>query len=130
MPLMSGVPAEDMRSRPNPYLPGPPCCLTLNVTRYILRAVIRSFRSKETEKIFRREFSRRFHSIARVSKRKLDHLQAATSLRDLAVVPGNHLETLSGNRSGQYSIRVNEQWRICFEWRDGDVHSAEIVDYH
>jgi proteic killer suppression protein len=96
----------------------------------ILKTVIRTFRSKETEEVFRREFSRRFHSVARVAKRKLDHLHAATSLGDLAAIPGNRLEALAGARAGQYSIRVNDRWRICFEWKDGDVHGVEIVDYH
>ena len=78
-------------------------CLTLNVAHYILRSVIGSSRSKETEKVFRREFSRRFNAIARVAKRKLDHLHAATSLADLAAMPGNRLEALVGDRAGQYS---------------------------
>jgi toxin HigB-1 len=92
--------------------------------------VIGSFRSRETEKVFRREFSRGLHAIARVAKRKLDQLNAAHSLADLAVVPGNRMEALSGNRAGQYSIRINDRWRICFEWKDGDALSVEIVDYH
>lgn len=98
-------------------------------TVYFL-VVICSFRSKETESVFRREFSRRFQAIARVAKRKLDHLQAATSLADLAAVPGNHLEALVGDRIGQHSIRINDQWRICFVWKDGDACEVEIVDYH
>lgn len=105
-------------------------CLTLNARRYIVEFVIRSFRSKETEEVFRREYSRRFHSVARVAKRKLDHLHAATTLGDLAAIPGNRLEALAGARAGQYSIRVNDRWRICFEWKNGDVHGVEIVDYH
>jgi proteic killer suppression protein len=105
-------------------------CLTLNVAHYILRSVIGSFRSKETEKVFRREFSRRFGAIARVAKRKLDHLHAATSLADLRAVPGNRLEALAGDRAGQYSIRINDQWRICFEWKDNEAFAVEIVDYH
>jgi proteic killer suppression protein len=92
--------------------------------------VIGSFRSKETEKVFRREFSRRFGAIARVAKRKLDHLHAATSLADLRAVPGNRLEALAGDRAGQYSIRINDQWRICFEWKDNEAFAVEIVDYH
>jgi toxin HigB-1 len=92
--------------------------------------VIGSFASRETGKIFRREPSRRFESIARVAKRKLDHLHAASSLADLAAVPGNRLEALRGDREGQYSIRVNDQWRICFEWKDGKAFTVEIVDYH
>ncbi len=92
--------------------------------------MIGSFGSRETEKIFRREHSRRFGAMARVAKRKLDHLHAAASLADLAAVPGNRLEALRGDREGQYSIRINEQWRICFAWRDGEAFAVEIVDYH
>jgi proteic killer suppression protein len=92
--------------------------------------VIRSFASRETERIFRREPGRRFEAIARVAKRKLDHLHAAASLADLAAVPGNRLEALRGDRDGQYSIRINEQWRICFAWKDGEAFAVEIVDYH
>lgn len=92
--------------------------------------VIRSFRGKETEKIFRREFSRRLQSIAAVAKRKLDHIHAAAAVPDLAAVPGNRLEALAGDRAGQYSIRINDQWRICFRWMDADAFEVEIVDYH
>jgi toxin HigB-1 len=92
--------------------------------------VIRSFRDKETEKVFRREFTRKFQGIAAVAKRKLDHLQAAAAISDLGMVPGNRLETLVGDRAGQYSIRVNDQWRICFRWVQPDAHEVEIVDYH
>jgi len=98
--------------------------------RYILARVIRSFRCAETEKVFRREFSRKFHAIARTAKRRLDQLHAATGLRDLAVIPGNRLEALSGDREGQHSIRINEQWRICFHWKSGDASEVEIVNYH
>ena len=92
--------------------------------------MIRSFRCRETEKIFRRRCSRQFQAVARVAKRKLDQLDSATSLRDLAGLPGNRLEALSGNRAGQHSIRVSDQWRICFRWKDGEAHDVEIVDYH
>ena len=92
--------------------------------------MIYSFRSRETQKVFRREFCRKFSSIARVAKRRLDQLNAATSLADLAAIPGNHLEALSGDRDGQHSIRINDRWRICFEWKNGEVYSVEIVDYH
>ena len=80
--------------------------------------------------MFGREFSREFQTIARVAKRKLDHLHAATSLADLAAVPGNSLEMLKRDRAGQHSIRINGQWRICFLWKDGDAYTVEIVDYH
>ena len=92
--------------------------------------MIRSFRSKETAAVFSREFSRKFHAIAQVAKRKLDHLHAATSLADLGAVPGNNLEMLKRDRAGQHSIRINGQWRICFLWKDGDAYAVEIVDYH
>jgi proteic killer suppression protein len=92
--------------------------------------VIRSFRDKETERVFRREFSRKLQSIARVAKRKLDQLHAASALADLSVIPGNRLEALGSDRQGQYSIRINDQWRICFRWIDSDASDIEIVDYH
>lgn len=80
--------------------------------------------------MFRREFSRRSQRIAVVAKRKLDHIQAAAALSDLGAVPGNRLEALGGDRKGHYSIRVNEQWRICFRWTGTDALEVEIVDYH
>jgi proteic killer suppression protein len=92
--------------------------------------VIKSFASKDTEQLHKRESVRRFKSIERVALRKLRQLDAATQLRDLAAPPGNHLEPLRGDRKGQHSIRVNDQWRICFIWRDGDAHAVEITDYH
>ena len=92
--------------------------------------MIRSFRDKETEKVFRREFSRNFQSIAPVAKRKLDQIHAAAALSDLRTIPGNRLEALGGDRAGQYSIRINDQWRICFRWVGSDAADAEIVDYH
>jgi len=93
--------------------------------------VIRSFKSKETEKIFNRERSRRLPSdIQQVALRKLRMLNRAVTLQDLRVPPANRLEKLSGGRAGQYSIRINDQWRICFEWKEGDADNVEIVDYH
>jgi proteic killer suppression protein len=92
--------------------------------------VIRTFLEKETEKVFRREFSRKFHRIATVAKRKLDQVHAASSLSDLKAIPGNRLEALAGNRLGQHSIRVNDQWRICFIWREPDAFAVGIADYH
>ena len=71
-----------------------------------------------------------FKAIERSAQRKLDILDAAPDLQSLANLPGNRLERLKGDRKGQYSIRINDQWRICFEWRDGNVHAVEIVDYH
>lgn len=93
--------------------------------------MIRSFRDQETEKLFRREQTRAVPpDLRRVALRKLVQLDAAVSLIDLRVPPGNRLERLKGERSGQWSIRINRQWRVCFVWRDGDTHQVEIVDYH
>lgn len=92
--------------------------------------MIKGFRCKETEKVFRRSGSKRFSTIRRVALRKLLVLDAAGRLDDLRVPPPNRLEKLSGDRQGPNSIRVNDQWRICFRWRDGDAHDVEIVDYH
>jgi len=93
--------------------------------------MIKSFRDKKTERIFSRQFSRRFPSnLHRVAWRKLAILDAAERLDDLYVPPGNRLEKLSGDREGEYSIRINDQWRICFRWSDGDAYDVEITDYH
>ncbi len=80
--------------------------------------------------MFRRLPSRRFRTIERVALRKLVQLHAAHELRDLAAPPGNRLEALHGKRKGQHSIRINEQWRICFRWKDGNAYDVEIADYH
>ena len=93
--------------------------------------MIKTFANKETEKLFQREVSRVFPpDIQRKARLKLEILDAVERLDDLKVPPGNRLEKLSGNREGQYSIRVNQQWRICFQWKDGDCYEVEIVDYH
>ncbi|HEY67495.1 MAG TPA: type II toxin-antitoxin system RelE/ParE family toxin [Thermoflexia bacterium] len=93
--------------------------------------MIKGFRDKETERLFSRRFSRRFPpSLHRVAWRKLAMLDAAERLDDLRVPPGNRLEKLYGDREGEYSIRINDQWRICFRWSDGDAYDVEIVDYH
>ncbi|MFQ5778780.1 MAG: type II toxin-antitoxin system RelE/ParE family toxin [Terriglobia bacterium] len=92
--------------------------------------MIRSFRGQETERLYRRERSKRFRAIERVARRKLAMLNAAVQLRDLASPPGNRLEALHGDREGQHSIRINDQWRICFVWREGDAYQVEIADYH
>jgi proteic killer suppression protein len=92
--------------------------------------VIRSFKDDEAEKIFNRIHSRRFASLERVIFRKLRSIHRAAVLGDLTNPPGNRLEALRGNRLGQYSIRVNDQWRICFEWREDHAYEVEIVDYH
>ena len=92
--------------------------------------MIRSFKCRDTEKLFNGERNRIPPSIHTVALRKLHILDAATDVNDLRVPPGNRLERLSGNRSGQYSIRINRQWRICFVWNDGCANDVEIVDYH
>ncbi|MGA9056496.1 MAG: type II toxin-antitoxin system RelE/ParE family toxin [Terriglobia bacterium] len=92
--------------------------------------MIRSFRSRETEELFHYHHSQRFRAFERVALRKLLQLHAATELEVLASPPGNHLEALGGNQNGQHSIRINDQWRICFVWREGYAYEVEIVDYH
>jgi proteic killer suppression protein len=93
--------------------------------------MIKSFRDTETEKIFSRQLSRELPTdIQQVALRKLRMIHNALSLIDLRIPLANRLEKLGGNRAGQYSIRINDQWRICFEWRDGDVFDVEITDYH
>lgn len=92
--------------------------------------MIRSFRSKQTERLFRNESVPRFRAIEDIARRKLKLLNAAHDLIDLRVPPGNRLEALKGNRKGQHSIRINDQWRVCFVWKDGDAYDVEIVDYH
>jgi proteic killer suppression protein len=93
------------------------------------RAVIRSFRSAETEKIFCQESVREFRHIEAVALRKLLQLHRAKALQDLAL-PGNRLEKLGRDRKGQHSIRINDQYRVCFAWKDGDAFDVEVVDYH
>jgi len=93
--------------------------------------VIKSIKDEETERIFGRRFSRRLPpEIQQVAYRKLRMLHNARRLEDLRVPPANRLEKLRGDREGQHSIRINERWRICFEWREGDAYEVEIVDYH
>lgn len=93
--------------------------------------MIRSFRCKDTQSLFEGQTPRRFRSIEQPASRKLQMLDEAAALQsDLGGIPGNRLEKLSGNRKGQWSIRVNDQWRICFQWKDGDATNVEIVDYH
>ncbi|MEK6661851.1 MAG: type II toxin-antitoxin system RelE/ParE family toxin [candidate division NC10 bacterium] len=93
--------------------------------------MIRNFADRDTERLFRREVVRRWSAdLQRATLRKLLVLDAAEALDDLRVPPGNRLEKLSGDRARQYSIRINDRWRICFRWRDGDAYNVEIVDYH
>jgi len=92
--------------------------------------MIRSFRCRDTEALAAGERVRRFAGIADVARRKLRQLQIAGRLDDLRVPPGNRLEALKGDRQGQYSIRVNDQWRVCFRWTAAGAEDVEIVDYH
>ena len=93
--------------------------------------MIKSVKDKETERVFRRERSRKFPGdIQQAAYRKLRYLNNARNLRDLRIPPANRLEKLKGARVGQHSIRINDQWRICFVWRDGDAYEVEITDYH
>ncbi len=93
--------------------------------------MILSFKDTETENIFNRNFSRKLpQAIQRVALRKLRMLHRAITLIDLLIPPANRLEKLKGSRKNQYSIRINDQWRICFEWQDGNAYEVEIVDYH
>lgn len=105
--------------------------MTILTPDVIIEGVIQSFRDKEAEKIFLREASRKLGpGVRRIAQRKLAMLDAAQSLQDLRVPPGNRLEKLAGGREGQHSIRINDQWRICFRWKDGNAHDVEITDYH
>jgi len=92
--------------------------------------VIKSFRSPDAEALFNDRLVARFRAIERPARRKLLYLSQARTLQDLLVPPGNRLEALKGERRGQHSIRINDQWRICFRWSEGHAHDVEIVDYH
>jgi len=92
--------------------------------------VIRSFRNRDAEALYQGYPTRRFRSIARIAQRRLVQLHAAQRLDDLRAFPGNRLEPLAGDRKGQHSIRINDQYRICFVWKDGEAHQVEVVDYH
>jgi len=92
--------------------------------------MITNFNDRDTEALFREGRSKRFGAIAKVAIRKLDMIEAAVDLQDLRSPPGNRLEALKGDRAGQYSIRINDRWRICFTWDNGNAHDVEIVDYH
>ena len=100
------------------------------VLRYHI-CMIRTFADSETEKVFLRVFSRKLPpDVQRTALRRLVYLHSAKDLDDLRSPPSNQLEKLSGDRQGQFSIRINSQWRLCFEWHDGDAYNVEIVDYH
>ena len=92
--------------------------------------MIASYRDKDTEKVANGIRVKQFEAIAIVAQRRLNALESATQLDDLLVPPGNRLETLKGNRKGQHSIRINDQYRICFEWKEGRAYNVEITDYH
>ena len=92
--------------------------------------MIRSFKCENTEALSKGHAVRQFTSIAKVARRKLRQIEIAGRLDDLKVPPGNHLEALKDDRSGQYSIRINDQWRVCFRWTDAGAENVEIVDYH
>ncbi|MDH5217106.1 MAG: type II toxin-antitoxin system RelE/ParE family toxin [Gammaproteobacteria bacterium] len=93
--------------------------------------MIKTFADKETEKLFKRVFSKKLpNNIQSLARRKLLMIDAATAIDDLRSPPGNRLEKLSGNRAGQHSIRINNQWRICFVWKSGHAYQVEVTDYH
>lgn len=94
-------------------------------------SMIESFKCRETEKVFARRFSKKLPTdIQQVALRKLRMLNRSATLQDLRVPPANRLEALAGKRKGQHSVRINDQWRICFRWQSGNAHDVEIVDYH
>lgn len=92
--------------------------------------MIASFADKDTRALANGERVKRFQGIEKIARRKLRTIEAATQLKDLASPPGNRLEALKGNRQGQHSIRINDQWRVCFVWNGDRAHGVEIVDYH
>jgi proteic killer suppression protein len=92
--------------------------------------MIRSFRCQETQAIHEGFGSRKFRGIEEQARKRLRWLDAATSLADIGAIRGNRLEALKGDRAGEYSIRINDRWRVCFSWREGNAYDVEIVDYH
>ena len=93
--------------------------------------MIKSFKDKETEKLFNRHFSKKLpQNLQHLARRKLVMLDAAPELNALRIPPGNRLEALKGDRKGQHSMRINDQWRVCFRWETGDAYDVEIADYH
>ena len=92
--------------------------------------MIRSCKNADTQKLVDREFCRRLAAMEKIARLRLDRLHVATSVKDLSAIPGHRLEKLEGDRKGQYSIRINDQFRVCFEWKNGDAWNVEIVDYH
>ena len=103
----------------------------MTANRYaVYSTMIRSFGDRRTEALFRDQFVRDFQGIARIAKRKLEAINAASRLSDLAVPPSNRLEKLRGSLEDFYSVRINDQWRAIFRWSDGEAHEVQIVDYH
>jgi len=92
--------------------------------------MIKSFACRDPEKLFNDQPVRRFQAFERQARKRLMVLHAAPSIEALMLNPGNRFHSLSGNRKGQYAVSINKQWRICFEWKDGDAHNVEIKDYH
>lgn len=92
--------------------------------------MIRSFADEDTEQVFHHRHSRRYSAIERVALRKLRQIHSVSAVEELRAPPGNRLERLKRDREGQWGLRINDQYRICFVWRDGDAHEVEIVDYH
>jgi proteic killer suppression protein len=111
---------------------GPPIITLddIHARHYYLNAMIKSFKCTNTETLARGQDVKRFANIARVARRKLRQIEIAGRLEDLKIPPGNPFEALKGDRSGQYSIRINDQWRVCFRWTDAGAEDVEIVDYH
>lgn len=101
-----------------------------NASRYYVVTVIKTFRDAQTERLWKQERSRRPASVHKAALKKLQMLNAAGALGDLALPPGNRLEQLKGERRGQHSIRINDQYRVCFEWRENNAYQVEITDYH
>lgn len=104
--------------------------MTFDATRYTLVNMILSFHCKDTQVLFEGGYPKRFQAFAAQAQRKLEMLAAAHAIEDLRSPPGNRLEKLIGSREGQWSIRINAQWRLCFEWSDQGAQQVEIVDYH
>jgi proteic killer suppression protein len=92
--------------------------------------MIKSFRCRETEALYHGRRVRKFESCAAQAERRLEILDTAKTIKDLMALPSNRFEALKGDRAGQYSIRVNQQWRVCFKWKDTDAYNVEIIDYH
>ena len=92
--------------------------------------MIRTFKNKDTEALYRGQRVRRFEACKAQAEKRLVILDSATCLDDLKMLPSNHFKALGGDRAGQYSIRINKQWRVCFEWRENGPHNVEVVDYH